>query len=154
MSAPQSTSGTEPQLQQLSMIVREWWKQFLVAYTEYGPGAADETGLAGQWGDLHRKVKKLKPFMWEGDETRLKRENPREVLMDLIGHCFLAIEMLDREMPSGRSSVYSAPPSSSATDYSASLQDWFRRCCDDECVDYRRMLTPGQRHVHRYRPIQ
>lgn len=109
-------------LQQFSALAKLWWDQFQAAYIEYGPGAADETGLAGQWGDLHRKVKKLKRFMWEGDAAHLTRETPEEILIDLIGHCFLALEMLGRGSTGGRSSSRSAASSSSSQVSSPSVR--------------------------------
>jgi hypothetical protein len=77
-------------------------ERFAEGYAEYGPGAADELGLAGQWGDLHRKVGKLKPLMWEGDVERLTRETPQDILRDIIGHCLLALEMIERGFTPGR----------------------------------------------------
>jgi hypothetical protein len=75
---------------------------FAEGFQEYGPGAADETGLAGQWGELHRKVRKLKPVMWDGEAERLTRETPQEVLRDIVGHCLLALEMYERGFEAGR----------------------------------------------------
>jgi hypothetical protein len=75
---------------------------FAEGYAEYGPGAADSLGIAGQWGDLHRKVAKLKPVMWGSDPARLTRETPQEILRDIIGHCLLALEMYERGMEGGR----------------------------------------------------
>lgn len=89
-------------LQNIRIVIHEFWTQFLEAYAEYGPRTADELGLAGQWGDLHRKVKKLKAPLWEGNKERLTRETPRQVLMDIIGHALLAIDMIDREFEGGR----------------------------------------------------
>jgi len=84
---------------QLSMAALE---RFAEGYAEYGPGAADSLGLAGQWGDLHRKVMKLKASMWNGSMGRLTRETEEQVLQDIMGHCLLALEMLDRGMDGGR----------------------------------------------------
>jgi uncharacterized protein YcaQ len=89
-------------LSNIRVIIHQFWDQFLPAYAEYGPRAADELGLAGQWGDLHRKVKKLKAPLWEGDKDRLTRETPRQVLYDIIGHALLAIDMIDRGLQDGR----------------------------------------------------
>lgn len=89
-------------LTHIHVTLHEFWFQFLEAYAEYGSRAADELGLAGQWGDLHRKVKKLKAPLWQGDSTRLTRETPRQVLFDIIGHALLAIDMLDRGFEGGR----------------------------------------------------
>jgi hypothetical protein len=83
-----------------SDVIKEASQKFFEAYAEYGDGAADELGLAGQWGDLHRKVKKLKAELWEGRST-LVREDARAVLFDIIGHSLLAIDMLGRGMSGG-----------------------------------------------------
>ena len=128
----------------------EWWRQFRAAYIEYGPGAADETGLAGQWGDLHRKVKKLKAPLWEGDETRLTRETPRQVLMDLIGHCFLAIEMMDRGLTPGRSSSPSEPASASSPELPPSVLDSLPTslvCSSEGCFAFGCGIS--SEHLHR-----
>jgi hypothetical protein len=83
---------------QLSMAALE---RFAEGYAEYGEGAADALGLAGQWGDLHRKVMKLKRSMWHG-KGNLTRETEEDVLQDIIGHCYLALEMYSRDFTGGR----------------------------------------------------
>lgn len=88
--------GSPTQLSDFRQMLEGWWTEFAEAYIEYGPGAADETGLAGQWADLHRKVRKLKRLMWEGEEGYLSRESEEEILRDIISHAFLAMEMLRR----------------------------------------------------------
>lgn len=101
---------------QFSTIEAKALRRFHEALTEYGYGAADETGLAGQWADIHRKVRKLKRAMWEGDATYLTRETVPEILEDLIGHCLLALEMIERGANLGRSgSPHSSSPSSPST---------------------------------------
>ena len=74
---------------------------FAAGYREYGEGAADALGIAGQWGDLHRKVMKLKSTMWSG-KPNLTRETPQEVLQDIVGHALLALEMYGRDFKGGR----------------------------------------------------
>lgn len=54
-------------------------------------------GVQGQFAEVWRKVWKLKNSMWDGRE--MVGEGPREILMDLIGHCLLAIDMIDNETP-------------------------------------------------------
>ena len=76
--------------------------KFAEAYKEYGDGAADEMGLAGEWAELHRKVKKLRRAMWDGDESYLTRESLTTVLQDLIGHALLALDMVERGIKNGR----------------------------------------------------
>lgn len=92
-------------LDRIQILESEWIRQFTARYLEYGEGAADELGLAGQWGDLHRKVNKLKRQLWLGDDRVPTRESPREILLDIIGHAFLAIDMIDRSMTGGRKMV-------------------------------------------------
>jgi hypothetical protein len=82
--------------------------RFAAGYKEYGAGAADSLGLAGQWGDLHRKVNKLRRAFWEGDESYLVREDADEILFDIIGHALLALEMRMRNMEGGRGDIRSA----------------------------------------------
>jgi hypothetical protein len=55
---------------------------------------ADVLGERGQYAELWRKMAKLKKALWDGKP--LNGEQPREILLDFIGHCFLAIDMLDR----------------------------------------------------------
>lgn len=57
---------------------------------------ADVLGERGQYAELWRKMAKLKKALWDGQP--LVGEQPREILLDLIGHCFLAIDMLDRQI--------------------------------------------------------
>ena len=58
---------------------------------------AEVLGVQGQYADIWRKIWKLKKALWDGES--LVHEGPREILLDLIGHCFLALDMLDRQSP-------------------------------------------------------
>lgn len=91
--------GLPPEFVELSA---EALRAFAEGYAEYGPHAADAQGLAGQWGELWRKTMKLRRSMWIGEMGRLTRETEREVLKDIMGHCLLAIEMIDRGFDGGR----------------------------------------------------
>lgn len=75
-------------------LVPEWAHMFVRKNLGYGEMHQD-LGVKAQYVDMHRKVRKLKRALWDlqdiGDET------PREVLMDLIGHCFLTIALIDTE---------------------------------------------------------
>lgn len=73
-------------------LVPEWQQMFLEKNAGYGDMAKD-LGVRGQYVDIHRKVGKLRRCMWNGEE--IGPESLREVLMDLIGHCFLTIDLLD-----------------------------------------------------------
>jgi hypothetical protein len=56
---------------------------------------ADVLGIPGQFAEIWRKIWKLKKGMWDG--VTLVNEPVREILLDLIGHAFLAIDMIDRK---------------------------------------------------------
>jgi hypothetical protein len=67
-------------------------KLFLTRSLEYGDAAFD-LGPRGQFSDMYRKMIKLKIGMWEGREEQLTSETVDEILLDLIGHCFLSLQM-------------------------------------------------------------
>lgn len=84
----------------LPALLQEWkghqkWKS--MDYNGSGIENADVLGPRGQFADIWRKIWKLKKALWDG--ATLEGEQPREILLDLIGHCFLTIDMLDREKP-------------------------------------------------------
>jgi len=78
----------------MEQLLPEWRDLFLQKNADYGD-SADDLGLAGQYSDIHRKLAKLRRALWDG--KKLTGEQPREICMDLIGHLFLTIEMLDKE---------------------------------------------------------
>lgn len=73
-------------------LVPEWQEFFLQKNAGYGDMSKD-LGVRAQYVDIHRKVGKLRRCMWNGEE--IGPESLREVLLDLIGHCFLTIDILD-----------------------------------------------------------
>lgn len=52
-------------------------------------------GLKGQFSDINRKFQKLKNAVWDGRE--LTGEQPREIVEDMIGHCYLMLYLMDKE---------------------------------------------------------
>ena len=57
-------------------------------------------GPAGQFADIWRKVAKLRKALWYGEP--LEHEPVEEVILDMIGHLFLALDMVmngDRSRP-------------------------------------------------------
>lgn len=89
-------AGMGPQARYIiTKLGPEWTERFIEANRHYGGGNADSLGVRGQFADIWRKIGPLKRALWEGEE--LTREQPREILMDLIGHCMLTIAMLDRQ---------------------------------------------------------
>jgi hypothetical protein len=78
-------------------LIEEFAKKMAADAEEYGRFAHRDLGTRGQFSDLHRKMIKLRRAMWDGVDTSAWREQPREILLDLMGHCALAIAMMDRE---------------------------------------------------------
>lgn len=72
----------------------EWVKHFLTKQQDYGDWAG-ELGAKGQFADMFRKWPKIRKAMWDGEP--LVGEQLEEVLMDLIGHCFLSLMFVKRE---------------------------------------------------------
>jgi hypothetical protein len=75
-------------------LVPEWVAYFAAKNAGYGDMHQD-LGVRAQYVDLHRKTRKLKRAFWDNED--IGDETPREVAMDLIGHCFLAICLIDQE---------------------------------------------------------
>lgn len=80
-------------------LLQEWTTHFIGKQQDYRD-TADDLGAPGQYAELHRKIGKLKRALWEGKP--LVGEPAREVLMDLIGHCFLAVKHLDENNFGGK----------------------------------------------------
>lgn len=78
----------------LETLIPEWVEKFTEKNKDYG-NDANRLGTRGAFVDIYRKVGKLKRAIWDGQE--LKGEQPREILLDLVGHCFLTIASIDRE---------------------------------------------------------
>jgi hypothetical protein len=83
-------------------VIGEAMARFARKHAEYGEGAADDLGLAGQWGDLHRKTAKLRREMWGGDPIEDASEDAAQILQDIIGHAILAIDMIERGFEGGK----------------------------------------------------
>lgn len=80
-------------------VMPEWMKLFSAKNEDYtnsdGTEAFKLLGLRGQFADIWGKVWKLKKSVWDGDP--LSFEDEKEIFMDVIGHCFLALAILDEE---------------------------------------------------------
>lgn len=73
-------------------------EEAMAAFLEKNAGYGDTgyvLGARGQYADMNRKMGKLKHTLWDGNPA--VGEPVREMLMDLIGHCALAIDYLDIE---------------------------------------------------------
>lgn len=80
----------------LNVLVKEWAETFAAKAREYGT-MHRALGIRAQFVDSHRKMGKLQLAWWDEVDTSDWREQPREIAMDLIGHLFLAVALLDRE---------------------------------------------------------
>lgn len=89
-------------------LLKKWLPQIVNLFrtkardyeTRDGMFTADHLGAAGQYAEIWRKIPKLKRAMWDGDP--LAGETVQEVLMDLIGHCLLALDYLGEvDIPPG-----------------------------------------------------
>lgn len=78
----------------IDRLLPEWWTLFKGKNNEYGTHD-DDLGMRGQYADMHRKMKKLRNNLWNG--KALTHEQPREVILDLIGHLFLTLTKGDKE---------------------------------------------------------
>lgn len=88
----------------------QWADLFARKNAEYqdGNGTAFFLGERGQFSDMYRKMMKLKAAMWDDNEAQLVSEGVDEIIMDLIGHCFLTLEMRRRRMY-GNSPLFAEP---------------------------------------------
>jgi hypothetical protein len=73
-------------------LLPEWIEHFLRKNAGYG-NMHHDLGVRAQYVDINRKVGKLRRKWWDGKE--IGPETDREVCLDLIGHLFLALELLD-----------------------------------------------------------
>lgn len=70
------------------VVIPEWQNEFLRKNADYGE-TSDLLGAKGQFGEIWRKVGKLKRAMWDG--AAMEFEGIDEILRDIIGHCALAL---------------------------------------------------------------
>jgi hypothetical protein len=82
-------------------LLQEWVTLFMEKQADYGD-RADDLGIPGQYAELSRKMLKLRRSMWEGHA--LVGEPAREVVLDLIGHCFLTLKLMEDNNWGGRGS--------------------------------------------------
>lgn len=76
-------------------LLPEWVAQFRAKNADYSGAGAEPhkvLGVQGQFADIWRKIWKLKKALWDGQT--LAGEQPEEILRDLIGHCFLTLDLL------------------------------------------------------------
>jgi hypothetical protein len=71
-------------------------QHFYMKHQEYGEEGAYMLGARGQYADVNRKVIKLKRTLWDGHPVQPGSESMQTVVSDLIGHCLLTLNFLDR----------------------------------------------------------
>lgn len=87
----------------IEMLIDEAWAGahalFYNKMADYGEPPFD-LGAAGQYSDMHRKMRKLKRALWDGQT--LTGEQPLEICQDLMGHLALTIAFLRHEEQQGK----------------------------------------------------
>lgn len=79
----------------VSRLIPEWLNGFLDANARYRK-VGNELGYKGILPDVNRKMGVLKARVWDGDKDS-GREPTRGIVLDLIGHLFLMLHMMDEE---------------------------------------------------------
>ena len=77
-------------------IAEEALALFIKKNNGYGEPDEDDLGARGQYADMHRKWKRIKKHLWDGEPWE-GEESFEEVLMDFIGHLLLTIDFERRE---------------------------------------------------------
>lgn len=82
---------TEQAIRIVHDVLPKVMELFLQKNKDYGDAHTQHMRLGpkGQFVDIWRKIIKLKRGLWDGEE--LAGEKPPEIMMDLIGHCLLAL---------------------------------------------------------------
>jgi hypothetical protein len=75
-------------------LAPEWEKQFSEKNATYGEYDYDLKEL-GEFVEIHRKYKMLRRAYLEKADTSGWKEQPREIAMDMIGHLYLLIAVID-----------------------------------------------------------
>lgn len=68
---------------------------FISKNAGYGEPDGDDLGSAGQWADMHRKIKLIKRHLWD-KEPWTHHEPFEQVCEELIGHLLLTIDFKER----------------------------------------------------------
>jgi hypothetical protein len=77
----------------LNVLLPEIRKKMIADAAHYGTEGHKGLGLKGQFADMYRKMVPLKRQMWDGIPST--REDTREIVQDMIGHCLLTLALLD-----------------------------------------------------------
>lgn len=77
------------------VLLPEFLEQFLAKNADYGDQHRAGLGVRAEYVGIHRKVEKLKTALWDGQV--MNGEGPREMLFDLIGQCFIVLDLISQE---------------------------------------------------------
>lgn len=81
---------TESAREIVEELIPEWIAYFLPKNEDYGDNH-HILGSKAQFVDVWRKAHKLKRALWDGRD--MNHEDTDEILKDMIGHCFLALQL-------------------------------------------------------------
>jgi hypothetical protein len=93
----------------LNKILPQAVQRFRSKSVDYGD-AFEDLGLAGQYSDMHRKMRKLRKAMWH--EENLIGEQPEEILEDLLGNILISLYLYDREQDPTYQRAFGSQPRS------------------------------------------
>lgn len=83
----------------ITELLPVWLQEFARKNADYnskdGFNTAELLAEKGQFAELWRKMGKLKVALWDGQAMNFEGEE--EILRDMIGHCFLALDFLEEK---------------------------------------------------------
>lgn len=85
---------TQPYDEMIERILPELVSRLRTKSADYGD-VFMELGIKGQYSDMHRKMRKLKKALWDGED--LKGEQADEILSDLFGNVLIALYLMLHE---------------------------------------------------------
>lgn len=98
-SGPMEAIGPQPQTSSgffiYEVLLPEFLERFFAKNADYGDQHRRGLGVAAEYVGIHRKIEKLKAALWDGQE--MNGEDAREMLMDLIGQCFIVLDLMAQE---------------------------------------------------------
>ena len=77
------------------VLLPEFLERFLAKNADYGDQHRTGLGVKAEYVGIHRKIEKLKSALW--DEQAMNGEGAREMLFDLIGQCFIVLDLMAQE---------------------------------------------------------
>lgn len=91
----QAPYATESAKDIVEHIVPQVLGHFLPKNADYGDQHRTGLGPKGEYVGLHRKMAKLERSLWDGKP--MNHEGPEEMILDIIGACFLILDLFRQE---------------------------------------------------------